>query len=310
MKKGEITIIVFITLILIVPLISAGIIGDAWDKITGKATSSPVTISVSVTSAPPTIYYISYNTPIILTEGPSLTYVVMNFSVNATNGAASLNNASATLNITKAGQPIRVNTCTVKDWSGNYANYTCNLTMDWYNQDGVWTIYANISDFGGNYVTNSTKTVTVNTLTGMVMSPTALTFSNIIAGSTNQTATNDPITLNNTGNQNITAGNIKINAIDLAGETDHSKFLFASNFSAGIYTGGNIECNVTASATAMVNVTDTVVANAALNIGNFPLNDGATGQERLYVCLRKAGYELTQQAYSTTALGSWTVKIA
>jgi hypothetical protein len=308
MKKGEIVTIVFITLILVVPFISAGILGNAWDKITGKATSSPVTISVSVTSAPPVIYGISYTTPIVLTEGPSLTYVVMNFSVNATNGAASLNNASAMLNITMAGQQTRVKACTIKDWSGNYANYTCNITMYWYDKEGVWTIYANISDFGGNYITNSTNTVTVGTTTGFVMSPTALTFSNIIAGSTNQTATNDPITLNNTGNQNIS--NVTINAIDLAGETDHNKFLFASNFSAGIYTGGNIECNVTASATAMINKTDTQVANAILNLGNFQLNDGSTGQEQLYVCLRKAGYELTQQAYSTTGLGSWTVKIA
>jgi len=309
-KSKGIIIVAFLALILIAPLISAGIFQDTWNKLTGKATTSPVTISVSVTSAPPIIDNISSNPSFTSLEGPSLTYVVINFSVNATNGAGSLNNASAMLNITKAGQPIRVAACTVKDFAGNFANYTCNLTVYWYDQDGVWTIYANISDLGGNYVVNGTKTVTISTLTGMVMSPTSLTFSNIIAGVTNQTATNDPLVLNNTGNQNISAGNVKINAIDLAGDTDHGKFLFASNFSASINTGGNIECNTTASATPMVNVTDTAVSNAVLNLGNFQLNDGTTGQEQLYVCLRKVGFELTQQAYSTTTLGSWTVKIA
>jgi hypothetical protein len=315
MEKGVkvkgVVIILLISFILIAPLISAGGWSDFWDKITGKATTSPVTISVSVTSQPPVIYNISYITSFTPLEGPALTYVVINFSVNATNGAASLNNGSAMLNITRAGQPFRGNTsCAVKDFGGNYSNYTCNLTMYWYDQDGAWTIYANISDYGGNYVVNGTKTVTINTLTGLVMAPTSLSFPGILAGATNQTSTNDPLVLNNTGNQNISAGNVKINAIDLAGDTDHSKFLFASNFSASNSTGGNIECNTTASATPMVNITDTAVTNAVLNIGNFPVNDGSTGQEQLYVCLKKAGYELTQQAYSTTGLGSWTVKIA
>jgi hypothetical protein len=310
-KSKGIVIAIFLAIILIVPLISAGSLQDVWDKITGKATTSPVTISVSVTSAPPTIYNISFSTSVTPIEGPSLTYIVMNFSVNATNGAASLNNGSAMLNLTMAGQPVRVKACAVKDFAGNYANYTCNITFYWYDPAGTWTIYANISDYGGNYVVNGTKTVSISSLTGFVMAPSALTFPSVVAGATNQTSTNDPIVLNNTGNVNITTGNLKINAIDLAGETDHSKFLYASNFSVGNSTGGNIECNYSStSATQMVNITDTAVAGSYLNIGNFPLNDGSTGQEKLYVCLAKAGYELTQQSYSTTGLGSWTVKIA
>jgi hypothetical protein len=316
MKKGvnikRMLVVLLISFVLIIPFISGGLFQNTWDKITGKATTSPVTISISLTSVPPIIYNISYPSPIVLNEGPALTFVVVNFSVNATNGAASLINNSAMLNLTRTGQPIRLNgtSCAVKDWSGNYANYTCNVTMYWYDQDGAWTIDANISDFGGNYVINHTKTVTVNTLTGMVMSPTALSFASITAGAFNQTATNDPLTLNNTGNQNITAGNLKINAIDLSGETDHGKFLFASNFSASNWTGGNIECNTTGSSTSLVNITDTAIVGSTLTIGNFQLNDGNTGQEQLYVCLKKAGYELTQQAYSTNGLGTWTVKIA
>jgi hypothetical protein len=307
-KIKGIVMILLISFILIAPLISAGFFGDTWDKITGKASSQTVSVNISVTSAPPVIYNVSFSTSVTPIEGPSLTYIVMNFSVNAANGAASLNNGSAMLNLTMAGQPVRVNACTIKDFAGNYANYTCNITFYWYDQAGTWTIYANISDYGGNYVVNGTKTVSIGTLTGFVMAPSALTFPSVIAGATNQTSTNDPLVLNNTGNQNMSL--VKINAIDLAGETDHGKFLFASNFSASNSTGGNIECNVSGSATAMVNVTDTTVGNTVLNIGNFPLNDGSTGQEQLYVCLRKAGYELTQQAYSTTGLGTWTVKIA
>ena len=54
---------------------------------------------------------------------------------------------------------------------------------------------------------NDTTTFTVNELKGFVMTPSALTFSSLSAGTTNQTPTNNFI-LNNTGNVDITIGKI------------------------------------------------------------------------------------------------------
>jgi hypothetical protein len=310
-KSREIVIVVFFAILLIIPLISAGFFQNTWNKITGKAsTTSTVLVNISVNAGVPTIYNISnVSSAITLTDAPSPTYITINFSVNAPNGVATLNNATAAINLTKAGQElIRNGSCAVKDWSGNSANYTCNLTIWWWNNPGTWTVYANISDLGSNYaVTNGSHTVTVNSLTGFVMSPAALTFSSLTAGSINQTPTNY-LLLNNTGNTNVTAGNVQINATDLVGETDKSKFLWASNFSASTLTGGNIECNITGSATSMINMTFTGVANTIIPVGNYTKSDG-TGQETMYLCLRKVGYELTQQQYSTNQYGSWTVKI-
>jgi hypothetical protein len=309
-KSKEIVIIMFISFILIVPLISAGFFQDTWNKITGKASSTAtVLVNISVTSGSPTIYNITnQSSAITLTDAPNPTFVIINFSVTDPDGAVDLNNASAAINLTKAGQDLRYNSsCAVKDYSGNYANYTCNVTMWWWDAAGAWTVYANISDFGSHITVNGANNVTLNSLTGFVMSPSALTFSSMVTGSTNQTPTNY-LLLNNTGNTNVTTGNVQINATDLVGETDHSKFLWASNFSASIYTGGKIECNITASATSMVNITYTAVPNTIISAGNYTKNDG-TGQEQVYLCLRKVGTELTQQQYSTSTLGTWTVKI-
>jgi hypothetical protein len=307
-KSRGIAIVIFLAVILIVPLISAGFFQNVWNKITGMGSSTQnVLVNISVTSGVQTIYSI-YNasSAITLTDAPSPTFVIINFSVLEPDGVATLNNATAAVNLTKAGQELRQNsTCAVKDWSGNYANYTCNVTMWWWDNPGLWTVYANISDLAANTVVNSANTVTVNSLTGFVMSPSALTFSSMNAGATNQTPTNN-LLLNNTGNTNTTG--IQINATDLVGETIKSQFLWASNFSASNSTGGNIECNITANATQMVNMTFTAsIGNVNITAGNYTKNDG-TAQERMYMCLRKVGYELTQQQYSTNQFGSWTVK--
>jgi hypothetical protein len=301
-------LILLISLILISPLVSAGFFSDVWDKITGDAsTTQNVLVNISITSAPPIIYNVSGLSSVTLTDAPSPTFVIVNFSVNASNGVSTLNNATAAVNFTKAGQPLVINSsCAVKDWSGNFANYTCNVTLWWWYNAGSWQVYANISDLGSNTAVNGTNTVTINTLTGFTLSPSAITFSSLSAGAVNQTPTNY-FTLNNTGNTNTTT--IQINATDLVGETDHSKFLWASNFSASNFTGNKIECNVSGSATAMVNMTYSTVSNVNLYVGNYTKNDGTTGQDKMYLCLIKAGPELTQQQYSTGQFGQWTVKI-
>ena len=256
----------------------------------------------------PVIYGVTSISPVTLTEGPGKTFIVVNFSVYDFNGASNLNNASASINFTKAGESLRYNSsCAVKNFAGNYANYSCNVTMFWWDAAGSdWKVYANISDLDSYITVNDTTTFTVNSLTGFVMSPSALTFSSLSAGSVNQTPTTY-LVLNNTGNTNIT-NPIQINATDLVGETDHSKILWASNFSASNSTGGKIECNVTSSATAMVNNTFVSISNTLLSVGNYTLNDG-TAQEQIYLCARKVGIELTPQQYSTNAFGSWTIRI-
>ncbi|MCK4552814.1 hypothetical protein KAT80_01275 [Candidatus Pacearchaeota archaeon] len=270
--------------------------------------------SVTTTSAdnPPEIYSVTSISSVTLTDGPGATYIIVNFSVSDANGAENLVNSSATINFTKSGEDLRINSsCAVKDFAGNYANYTCNVTMWWWDASGNdWKVYANITDQESNLAINNTNTFTVNSLTGFVVSPSELTFVSLLAGATNQTPS-DYFTLNNTGNKDITGDNIEVNATDLFGETTKGQALWAGNFSFNDLTGGDIECNVSGAteATAMVNMTYTGIYGAALSAGNFTKNDG-TAQENLYLCLREIGLELSQQQYSTSQLGSWTIRIA
>jgi len=276
----------------------------------GNVNNSDVFYVVTTSAnSPPVIWNVSEIPAVTLTDGPGATYVVVNFSVLDENGVGNLVNSSAMINFTKASEELRMNSsCAFKEASGNYANYTCNVTMWWWDATGAdWAVYANITDAESNLAINDTNTFTVNTLTGFVVSPSELTFTSLLAGSTNQTPS-DYFVLNNTGNVDITSDNVQVNATDLFGETNPGQALWAGNFSASTLTGGNIECNITASATQMVNMSLTGVVGSVLSAGNFTKSDG-TGQENLYFCLRQVGLELSEQQYSTDQLGAWTIKV-
>lgn len=126
-------------------------------------------------------------------------------------------------------------------------------------------------------------------------------------GATNQTPYNDPLLLNNTGNDVIDALNIKVNSSNLRGETTSTEALWASNFSVDWKTGGScsgaacVEC----AGTVMARNTLAGIITANLTKGNFTNNNNNTGQEQLYACLRFAGSELSTQAYSTANATEW-----
>lgn len=190
---------------------------------------------------------------------------------------------------------------------GNYMNFVCNVTMWWFDGTGTWNVNASVKDINNNLAQNTTSTFQVSSTTGFNMGPNNLTYSPIAPGSTNQTPTNDPLLLNNTGNFAIVAGAISINATNLLGETTSTLGLWANNFSASWNTGGTtpIECGTTAN--TLINKTAVNITTANLTRGNYTINDGNTGQEQLYVCLKFAGTELQAQAYSTLSQGAWIV---
>ncbi|MFH1787275.1 MAG: hypothetical protein ABH811_00565 [archaeon] len=316
-KKREIIWIFLLLMIILIPGVLAGF-SDWFKKVTGQAsTEGPVDFNISVgTGNAPTITQVwNWSGAVTLNDGPSNTNLTINFSVTDADTASNLKDSSATINVSKSGVGrINNSACTKYESSGNFANYTCNVTMWWWDSDGVWTINISIQDTQGNKAINDTTNITINMVTGFVSGPGNLTFGTLEPGTTNQTPTNW-ITLNNTGNQDVGTHNVQFNATDLKGETTDTQGLWATNFSVGPTTGAaKPECDSGGStSTNMTNGTSgdsfEPIYDSVLIAGNFSINNNVTGQETLYVCIQKLGLGLSQQSYSTLAEGAWTIKV-
>lgn len=307
MKKRNLSIFtIAILVVFLISFVSAGFFDFL--KPTGKATTDTVDFNVSVTSGTPVIWNVDASPAVTPTVGPGATYFHINFSVNDSDGIANIVNTSAMVNISSSGEVTRFNTsCVILNYGGFQANFTCLVTTWWFDGNGAWDIGVNVTDQNSNTGSNTASTQTINILHGVEMYPSSLTFSTLTPGTYNQTPSNYLI-LNNTGNQNYVSTDIELNATDLRGEDTSSQALWAGNFSASHQTGGNIECNITASATQLVNMTYTELANVVMNKGNYTPHDG-TAQENVYLCLREVGSELSQQYYSTNNLGAWTLQV-
>jgi hypothetical protein len=307
MKKRNLSIVtVILFVVLLISFASAGFFDFL--KPTGKATDT-FDVNISVTSGTPNIYNVFGYSAVGLNLGPGNTHFYINFSVNDSDGAFNLNNATAALNLSLGSEITRYNSsCWTYEYGGNHANVSCNITMWWFDGDGNWEIGVNITDNNGNTGTNTTQTITVNTLDGFEMYPSSLSFSTLTPGTYNQTPSNY-LLMKNTGNIPYTSNLVDINASDLRGEDTPGLALWADNFSASPNTGGNIECNGSSvSATELTNRTYASITNVVLSDGNYSINDG-TGQENMYLCLGEVGAELTEQYYSTDNLGAWTVRV-
>ena len=310
-KRGIYIVVSLAVILLVIPLISAGFI-DWYKTITGKLGTTQ-TVSLNISLGVPQIIKVSNVSFGSLTEN-SITNFSVNFTGYIATGYGNLNDNTVAVNFSKSTE-CRTNSTTscvkVVSWD-NYANYSCNITMWWWDSSGSWNLNITMKDSSGNSAQNATTYLYIGTTTGFSGAPTSLTWSGITAGATNQTSTNDPILMNNTGNVAISAANIQVNATNLMGETNANYGLYANNFSVGYASaGGNEECSGGANkATTMVRAIFTGIGIANLSAGNYTLNDNNTGQEQLYFCLRLAGSELASQAYSTLNQSSWTLKIS
>lgn len=109
MKKGR-DVILTIALIsafvlMLLPLSSAGFFSDLWGQITGKATSSGVSLNISVATI--SIVNVSNPSSVTINLGPNPTTVQTNFTAYHGAGATSINSSTGTLNFSKSGEAIR-----------------------------------------------------------------------------------------------------------------------------------------------------------------------------------------------------------
>ena len=302
MKRGELVVFLLVVVLLIVPMASASFFSDFWGKITGRATSDTTALNITIGNSAPTISFVQAISATDPTIGTSKT-ITFNFTATDSDGAGNINTSTAAGYLQRSGETTRSNT-SCSNWasSGNNVNFTCMIDMWYYDQNGAWTINTTIRDINSATGTNSSTTFTYNLLTAMNMSPSSLSWASVGLTATDTGSNNDPIQINNTGND---AGlNINVTAINLQGEVTTTQYIFANNFTVESASEG-------CSGTAMVNATTTNVTSALLNRGNNTLNynNDTSGQEQIYFCLKGVPQDISSQSYSSAAAGPWTVAV-
>ena len=310
--------------------------------ITSALTSSTTTATVTINAAPyiVNVSIINNASPVSIIESD---FRQLNFSFVAIDpdGKGNLDNSSAAIqiNITKyladgtTLSTIRSNySCTANNSVDTLSiNYSCRLNIWYFDVGGAWTVNASIKDINGVYAQNRTiadgrdNQILLGTTTAMVMSPTALTWPSLELSAVNQTSNNDPITINNTGNKDISAGGMTVTGYDLWGLTNADEYVRAHNFpvhaiNGTIYplcTGINcLECNGTMLLNATLGVANPQTLSIAnMTAGNNSINfaNQTSGQENIFFCLRIVPPELSRQTYDTSNAQRslpWTVTVS
>jgi parallel beta-helix repeat protein len=260
------------------------------------------TLGEEEANTPPQIIYVYNSTEMTdissgPNEGPLETYVQLNFTAYDAQGFGDLNDSSVQVNFSLAGEESRLNTscALLEDYDTNYANYSCNVTMWWWDAPGTWTINASIEDNNGNNAFNDSTNFLVGSTTGFLANSTQLNWPEINPGASNQEA-NESLLLNNTGNTQVS---VEINATDLIGENNPDYSIGANNFS--VHTAPGCE------GTMMSNSTYVTVVGATISKGNYSLDDG-TAQETIYFCLETSNVDLISQPYST-GIRTWIIRV-
>jgi hypothetical protein len=303
MKRGKLLIFLGILVLLIVPLTSAGFFSDLWGKITGYAESGTATVNITIGNNVPTITWvqaISSQTPIDDTIKP----ITFNFTATDADGYSNINVSTAESRFQLAGEATRSNlSCVNWSQSGNDVNFTCTIDM-WYfdKADTSWVINVTIRDINNADGENSSTTFQYSTLLGMKMSPTFLNWTEIGLSNTDVGSNNDPILINNTGNDETV--NINVTALNLQGEETTDEYIYANNFTVENASQG-------CTGTTMSNATSLNVTSAILYRGNHSLHyqNETSGQEQTYYCLKGVPQDISAQSYSSAAYGSWTITV-
>ena len=308
----EKTIFLFLSVLILIIIITPFISANFFDWITGKATKVH---NVSITISAIQVDWVSQPIAQAVTE-KGTTAVEVWFQGNISGGSiADIDNSTANANFTYTSESRANTTCVViGPTSASSVNYSCIIEFWYWDSAANWTITAAVADTSANYDMNTSVNVTLNETTGFEISPNELLFDTLVPGSTNETSNNDPILMNNTANKDIAAGDIDLRSIDLYDEEDQSYLINSTNFTAHTSTGGDA-CSGTDCIECMTNIlsNDTYVeiSGANMSAGNNSLNyeNETSGQEQLYLCLFEVWSGLAARTYSTDHHGSWTVQI-
>ena len=253
-----------------------------------NGTSCQDPFSYITTNQPPNIYFIESIPAQDPVEG-SIRSVIFNISINDPNGYSDISIVNASANMT--GETTRIGTCSAGDTINSSAiNYSCSFNMEYYDANGIWSVMIYAEDTSSE-IDTEWSSFTYNLLTGWIMDVNSLNFGTVYHGENNIGATDDPITLTNKGNYDL-SGKINVTALDLRGVTNSSEYIPAGSFSVNIDDDAN---------------GDILQNNTAVTVSETSLSRGALSTEALYFYILDVSLDLSFQVYSTTGLGQWTI---
>ena len=223
--------------------------------------------NVTITNSAPTIDTVTASSKAPTVPGGG-TVISLNFNATDTNGVKNIVTASAFMNISRADEVTRTGS---ECWSlsnssdGQTQNISCNITVLYYDEPGAWHICAYVTDGTANDSDCATADLTMGNLDEVNVIDTALTFTGL-PGDTNVAASDNPLVINNTGNQNYIK--LDITGYNLTGGDDT---IGAAQFAI------NVTSNVGGNGQALSHSAAVEITSAALTKG-----EGTFSTEELY----------------------------
>ena len=287
--------------------------------ITGLAIEQQYTLNITVGNQDPTlpssnVSAFSPATPTVILNDKrsvSFTFVACDQDgyIDIDQGFANLTGANDSGNYFDANL-----TCEATAWTNaTCKQFNCSFDMWYFYKSGEWNVSINVTD-GTAWAYNNGSNFNYASTTGMVIGPSSITWTGLSLDSRNQTSGNDPITINNTGNYNISLSKVNVTAYNLRGEETQTEEIPAANMTVDIETGDScsgascIECDEN----FMANATSTDITNSMLPRGNHSANDGSIGQEQLYFCINHVPpiTMISAQSYSTENSLQWKIGVS
>jgi len=226
--------------------------------LTSAANTDDVAITASVQNVGPTISWVQDGSNADPAAGTTKE-IQIRFNATDPNGADDFNDATAEVNITNGGTTLSSHTCAAAELSGSMESWLCNITINYYNTPGTWDITAFIADGADQTSTNTTSDFTINNLDDVAVTEPSMSFTGT-PGQTNVGASQNPIEVANTGNQNyVTVG---VTAHDLSGGGDT---IPATAFAVNISNSADGQ--------ALADASPVVVTGSTLNRGSGSTRD-------------------------------------
>ncbi|HYD04041.1 MAG TPA: hypothetical protein VEC16_07130 [Alphaproteobacteria bacterium] len=282
-KESNNSKVILTAIAVFIVMLSISIFPSIYSAFAAPGNTTAFNVTATINSGSPSITSVESfsDSP---NEGTTKT-IVAYFNASHPNGVANIPASNAMVKINQSGVVLNSTACQVNATDSITVNkFACNITLNYYNLPGVWTINATIVDLAGNSLSNITAYYTNGNTYGISIKTTSIAF----AGTPGSTvgATNNPQYVNNTGNVAYTEMNLT--AYDLLAGSNR---IAAQNFTANVTDGSG-------AGQTLINATPVRINASSLSV---------LGQRNLYLYLNiPAG--ASNGTYSSVS--SWIVTLS